>query len=555
KMVSKELWKVLALLRVLSCLFPQPGYIHPDEFFQSPEVMAGDILDLQVHCTWEYNSSTPARTPVFPLLTTGLTFWVLRSLDRLGLVNNIINSYTLLVAPRLCFTLLSFIMDYALYHLALSWGADQWNTLVLFAGSYVTLVIFTRTFSNVLEGIFFALLLLAVTPTPDNRVAEESKHGRRARRNTLIGVLTVAGFFNRPSFVGFAFMPVIYWTALDENGGFRFKVGRVIKNSLKMLPAAIATVTFFIVADTMYFRHALSQNIVVTPYNLMIYNLDSAKLEKHGFHPRITHLSVNSTMLFGILHLLAFITSIRTIKGIIDQKVGCREPSKTNSQSKSSLPQSTLLLLMFYFVPLFHLSFINHQEARYIAPVILPLVLLSASENKKLRWKPIIVLFNILGALLFGWLHQGGIIPCLSHLERVIHSEGPVSSQSQHTVLFYHTYMPPRHLLHIGKENDLVKIIDLYGAEKQALCQTVQELVFQHPLEKNDIEKEKPCHFYIVAPGTVRGAVQECGFLFTNITSIFPHLTMEDPPNISALLSGDGMFQLGLDIFKLDTRK
>ncbi|KYO45304.1 GPI mannosyltransferase 4 isoform B [Alligator mississippiensis] len=41
-------WAALALLRVAGCLLPQPGYLHPDEFFQSPEVMAGDILDLQL---------------------------------------------------------------------------------------------------------------------------------------------------------------------------------------------------------------------------------------------------------------------------------------------------------------------------------------------------------------------------------------------------------------------------------------------------------------------------------------------------------------------------
>lgn len=32
---------VLAVLRVFLVLMPQSGYIHPDEFFQSLEVMAG----------------------------------------------------------------------------------------------------------------------------------------------------------------------------------------------------------------------------------------------------------------------------------------------------------------------------------------------------------------------------------------------------------------------------------------------------------------------------------------------------------------------------------
>lgn len=33
---------VLAIIRVLLVFIPQFGYIHPDEFFQSMEVMAGE---------------------------------------------------------------------------------------------------------------------------------------------------------------------------------------------------------------------------------------------------------------------------------------------------------------------------------------------------------------------------------------------------------------------------------------------------------------------------------------------------------------------------------
>lgn len=42
KMAARVIWGSLSLLRVLWCLLPQTGYIHPDEFFQSPEVMAGN---------------------------------------------------------------------------------------------------------------------------------------------------------------------------------------------------------------------------------------------------------------------------------------------------------------------------------------------------------------------------------------------------------------------------------------------------------------------------------------------------------------------------------
>uniref|UniRef100_A0A338P6F8 Phosphatidylinositol glycan anchor biosynthesis, class Z n=1 Tax=Mus musculus TaxID=10090 RepID=A0A338P6F8_MOUSE len=41
---AQVIWGSFSLLRVLWCLLPQTGYIHPDEFFQSPEVMADRAL-------------------------------------------------------------------------------------------------------------------------------------------------------------------------------------------------------------------------------------------------------------------------------------------------------------------------------------------------------------------------------------------------------------------------------------------------------------------------------------------------------------------------------
>lgn len=43
RMALRALWGSLGLIRLLWCLLPQTGYVHPDEFFQSPEVMAGKL--------------------------------------------------------------------------------------------------------------------------------------------------------------------------------------------------------------------------------------------------------------------------------------------------------------------------------------------------------------------------------------------------------------------------------------------------------------------------------------------------------------------------------
>lgn len=59
-----QLYLVLLFLRLICALLP--GYIHPDEFFQSPEVTAGDVFGYDVFVPWEFKSELPARSIVLP---------------------------------------------------------------------------------------------------------------------------------------------------------------------------------------------------------------------------------------------------------------------------------------------------------------------------------------------------------------------------------------------------------------------------------------------------------------------------------------------------------
>ena len=36
-----KVWIALAAIRIILCLWPLSGYIHPDEFFQNTEPLAG----------------------------------------------------------------------------------------------------------------------------------------------------------------------------------------------------------------------------------------------------------------------------------------------------------------------------------------------------------------------------------------------------------------------------------------------------------------------------------------------------------------------------------
>jgi len=478
---------------------------------------------------------------------------VLKALQQLDVCSRCVSAYTLLVAPRLLLTLFSFGLDYSVHRLAPVWGAEPWQALLLLAGSYVTLVFYTRTFTNTLEGFLFALLLVLVSST------KSAGRVTRPARSPLIGVVTAAGFFNRPTFLAFALMPLLCWAGLNADS--RKSIKALINPFWKLITCACFTAVVFITADTMYFTSVgwdslfsftngslsdviaqVNHRVVVTPFNFLRYNLDSRNLAQHGSHPRVTHFVVNGALLFGILHLLAVGAGFKMLKKYIHQSV--RVGSYYRGSPRLSVPsngQPTLLL--FYFVPLALLSLFSHQEPRFLIPLILPLVLFSASQNRAMKWQPIIIIFNVLGAFLFGCLHQGGLIPCLFHLEHLVHSLEASNHPRCYTLLFAHTYMPPRSLLNIEKKDTHVEVIDMAGSEEETLCQVVG----QHANNGTCGD----CHFLVIIPGTVRATISKCGVLLKNETLIFPHLSMEDPPQISFLFSENWRSQLGLYILQL----
>ena len=59
------LWVVLVLIRIWWSMVPQSGYIHPDEFFQTVEVVAGNFIYIttlaHAHQDGECNSTAPDK--------------------------------------------------------------------------------------------------------------------------------------------------------------------------------------------------------------------------------------------------------------------------------------------------------------------------------------------------------------------------------------------------------------------------------------------------------------------------------------------------------------
>lgn len=125
----------------------------------------GDIFELDVSRPWEFNTTFPLRSVVLPFVTVGVPCQLLKWLSvftRLWLGRELVTPYILLVLPRLVSCTLSLICDFCLWRMCRTYGQNYAARLTVFASSYAVLVFATRTFSNTIEMVLFAILLCLV---------------------------------------------------------------------------------------------------------------------------------------------------------------------------------------------------------------------------------------------------------------------------------------------------------------------------------------------------------------------------------------------------------
>lgn len=443
-------------------LIPQYGYIHADEFFQSTEITSGDVLATDSYRPWEFTTAKPLRSIFFVHLFAYLPYQMFRFVEH--------TAYLRLVLPRLVVCVLSFLVDAVAFRIK---GA---SAVKLTASSYLALTYFTRTFSNVTETILFSVLLLMSIPTtkvvctkvrtqnatteangrkgdgdkkqaksPTATTADKTAGDSEKAASTsaevhdesanvtetevcqfvkcppdsclfLYSSILAAGFFNRPTFVCFALMPVVhrFWTSSFAN---------FVSSCLRLVVLAMPAAAFFVVVDSIYYRGFSEfmanplRNAVVTPVNFLLYNSRSANLENHGLHPRWLHLLVNIPILFGA-HSLFFFCDIYRL---------ARRPVVFDADSK--------FLLSCMLIPAVLLSLFPHQEPRFLLPLLLPFALLHSqkvfrSSRSRFFWYS----FNFVLFIFFGFLHQASVVPTQMY------------AAMEGKVIYYQTYMPPRHL-------------------------------------------------------------------------------------------------------------
>ncbi|KAK9783544.1 putative Mannosyltransferase [Seiridium cardinale] len=452
------MWRRTYLLLVLVRLYfaLSPSYLHPDENFQGPEVIAGEIFSYPVRRTWEFTSEYPIRS-VFPLWPVyGLPMLLLRSLWVGNGKDGEIPPIAVFWSLRVLMFILSFVLeDWAIHELVQS-PRHRRIAILMVASSYVTWTFQTHTFSNSIETLAVAWSLVLI-----ERILDTSQQTSSLLASTVLGVVAVFGVFNRITFPAFLLIPGI----------------RLIPHfwkkplSLVVLAASVsATLIIAISLDTSFYTPRsinwfdLLRHPVVTPWNNLRYNMSPANLAQHGLHPWYQHLLVNTPTLLGpAAGLLLF--------------------------------KPHLSLRLYSAVSgVFVLSMFQHQEARFLLPTV-PLILssLQLPKNPSILkiWVGAWIVFNVILSLLMGLYHQGGIVP-----GQVFLSKQPDATQA----IWWKTYMPPIWLLN-GK-NEVLRTQDVMDMEGTKLLEELERLATcDTPADRRNNEYLKERNgTYLIAP-------------------------------------------------------
>ena len=216
---------------------------------------------------------------------------------------------------------------------------------------------------------------------------------------------------------------------------------------------------------------------------------------------------------------------------------------------------------MFTFVTaLGTLSFIPHQEPRFLIPLTLPIVLMNAHKLRaKLfgsKTKPLLVLwylFNIGGLFFFGMTHQAGVTQLLNRNRDILPSNA--DNIGQVNIVFSHTYMPPTFQLLLPAKNksritkwhfeypiyfnkDLPNLNLIEMGSKPVEINVKQKLI-EVILDKN-INPNKNVKNFVAIPTILVEKLQsslENILEFSTVYYTFPHISVESLSELPNIIS------------------
>ncbi|KAJ2517030.1 alpha 1,2 mannosyltransferase [Coemansia sp. RSA 1939] len=452
----RALYAALLAMRVLLAL--SPSYIHPDEFFQAPEVAASDILGVDGVRTWEFTGANPIRSIVPIYGYSGTPFILLRAVCAALRLTGLVKAdaaqqpSTLAVfwAQRLFMACLSLVVDWCVYRVIARRypGARMLPTMLVLASSHCLVVFHTRPFGNAVASVLLALGFDLVSQI-ECALAQQQRPSPLLRLRQpfcLLAVVGVVGVFSHVTFAPFFLPLALVAGTMVVSSAWRGTV--TVAHALVTLAlgtgCAALTALGLVLADSVYYgtvRHdsravfGVSGTLTCTVVNNFRYNSNAANLAAHGLHARYMHLAVSMPLLFGPLYLLAVAKLWASVKRI--SRCFCTSSTTTgakysSSSSSSASPRSNggggggceavdftmLSACLSVVVGVLALSLARHQEPRFLLPALPGIILFTWRWHRLLPayfWQ-LWVVYNLAVAGIFGGVHQAGVVPVVKYL-------------------------------------------------------------------------------------------------------------------------------------------
>lgn len=445
---------LISVALVLVCQF---SYVHPDEHFQSLEILIGKIYNLGITTPWEFNEQNAARSYVPLYLFYGPLIYCAKIL-------HINNPIALLMGARIQ----NFFFYITLFYKICS---NQESRFIMLT-SFITYAFQSHTFSNSIETlILLSVIYLFSYILQNNNKTNIMKLSLKVQFE--LGFLISLGIFNRITFPAFILLPSIFMF-------YKFYYKNIL-SFISLVISVIIVSIVFIAVDTKIFN---AGKIVFAPWNNFAYNIESANLKLHGIHPRITHLLINLPQILGLLLPVAPAMLFNSLN------------SDLKHPFKNILNLSALSIISSIII----LSIFQHQELRFLTPV-LPLFAISFQSLQKItpstknnnNGKAVYIfqiskglvliwlIFNIGMTILYGMLHQSGIITFMNYY----HSNNSQKLNELNTHIWWKTYSPPTWMY---MSNKLVSSTTSIGSDN---VETVNNIDFNNIL--NNVIDLKGC--------------------------------------------------------------
>lgn len=494
------------LLSLVLLVAVQPSYVHPDEHHQSLEILARDFAHIGVTVPWEFKPEFAARSIVPLYLYYGPLYFVIFHVIQINnpkLILALVRLQNLIVYLLAC----KFVFKKFVKRKDITW------VKFLLLTSYTTTAIQSHSFSNSIETI---LLLLTLGLFQQISKPHTYRPNHFWKDTIMLGFLISVGVFNRITFIGFILLPSLLM--------FKRYYIRHIKLFGVLLLTILSNFCIFILIDTLYFQN---NTWTITPWNNLKYNLNTDNLSSHGLHARYTHLLINLPQLVGPILLILPI------------------------QRRNNMKFDNLLNLSI-MSGLTVLSIFQHQEMRFLIPLV-PLILMQTPKCNKKIWVFVWLMFNSIMSLIMSVLHQSGGPRYLIHQNE--HRNGDMGIQ-----IWWKNYMPPTWMYMnsnlISSTTNIVDdterldnittdmitnhVIDLKGSGFELLEETIDKLVN----DETDLT--------LIIPSSVLGKIEP---LYAKYEILLEYHTFANLDLDHFDMADMTTFIPGLYAFKIETKK